>query len=67
MPRHPNPPSAVSDPSLADRLFAAVQYPLPHHALSRAVHWLARRRAPWLRRPLIRAFIRLFQRKQQHI
>lgn len=61
MPRHPNLPAAVSDPTLADRLFAALQYPLPHHALSRAVHWLARRRAPWLRRPLIRAFIRLFR------
>lgn len=47
--------------SLAARLFAALQYPLPQHALSRVVHWLTRRSAGPLKRAAIRAFIRLLK------
>lgn len=42
--------------SFAVRAGVALQYLLPQHAVTRAVHWLARRRAAWLRRALIRAF-----------
>ena len=43
------------------RLFALIQYPLPHHLLSRLVGRLADCRVPWLKNALIRAFIRQFE------
>lgn len=46
--------------TLAERAFVVLQYLLPHHLLSRAVGYLARCRLPWVRMPLIRAFIRVF-------
>ncbi|MGH7192784.1 MAG: archaetidylserine decarboxylase, partial [Candidatus Saccharimonadales bacterium] len=46
--------------SLADRLKAALQYPLPQHAISRAVHWLTRVRQPAFKNRITRSFIRRF-------
>ncbi|WP_290793850.1 phosphatidylserine decarboxylase, partial [Halomonas sp.] len=43
------------------RLFALIQYPLPHHLLSRLVGWLAECRTPWLKNALVQAFIRQFR------
>lgn len=43
------------------RPFALIQYPLPHHLLSRLVGRLASCRVPWLKNALIRAFIRQFE------
>jgi phosphatidylserine decarboxylase len=43
------------------RLFAGLQRLLPHHALSRAVGHVARSERPWVRRPLIHAFARLYR------
>ncbi|WP_275289396.1 archaetidylserine decarboxylase [Halomonas elongata] len=43
------------------KLFALIQYPLPHHLLSRLVGRLAECRLPWLKDVLIRAFIRQFK------
>jgi phosphatidylserine decarboxylase len=42
------------------RLFAGLQRLLPHHALSRGVGYLARSEHPWLRRPFIHTFARLY-------
>ena len=46
--------------ALAVRAFVALQYLLPQHAITRAVHWLARRRAAWLKGALIRGFCALY-------
>jgi phosphatidylserine decarboxylase len=43
------------------KLFSLIQYPLPHHLLSRLVGRLADCRLPWLKDALIRAFIRQFR------
>ncbi|MCA1770559.1 MAG: archaetidylserine decarboxylase, partial [Halomonas sp.] len=43
------------------RLFALIQYPLPHHLLSRLVGRLAECRIPWLKDALVQAFIRQFR------
>ena len=43
------------------RLFALIQYPLPHHLLSRLVGRLADCQQPWLKNALIQAFIRQFK------
>jgi phosphatidylserine decarboxylase len=43
------------------RLFVALQYLLPQHALSRLIGRLARARAAWLRRPLIAGFMRSYR------
>ncbi|WP_148254805.1 archaetidylserine decarboxylase [Aidingimonas lacisalsi] len=43
------------------KLFALIQYPLPHHLISRVVGMLADTRIDWLKRLLITAFIRRFQ------
>jgi len=43
-----------------DHLRAAVQAPLPHHALSRVVFRLTRCRARWVRRPLIHAVVKAY-------
>lgn len=42
--------------SLGDRLFAALQYPLPQHWLSRAMHFLTRIEHPGLKNAAIRRF-----------
>ncbi|HLY53472.1 MAG TPA: archaetidylserine decarboxylase [Steroidobacteraceae bacterium] len=39
------------------RLLVALQYLLPQHLLSRAVHWLARNRTRWIKNALIDNFI----------
>jgi phosphatidylserine decarboxylase len=41
----------------AARLFVALQYLLPQHLLSRAVHSLARNRIPWVKNALIDNFV----------
>ena len=43
------------------KLFALIQYPLPHHLLSRLVGRLAECRIPWLKNALVRRFIRQFK------
>lgn len=43
-----------------DKLFSLVQYPLPHHLISRLVGHLAECRTPWLKNLMIEQFIRLF-------
>ncbi len=52
-------------PRLAARLFAALQYLLPQHTLSGAVHGLARIRRGPLRTALIAAFVRAFAPEMQ--
>jgi phosphatidylserine decarboxylase len=47
-------------PRLRDRLFVAMQYPLPQHFLSRVVYRLTRSRSPLLKNALIRGFMRGF-------
>ena len=44
-----------------DKLFALIQYPLPHHLISRMVGWFAETRLGWLKNALIRAFIKRFK------
>ncbi|GHA95579.1 archaetidylserine decarboxylase [Modicisalibacter luteus] len=43
-----------------DQLFSLIQYPLPHHLISRLVGQLAECRTPWLKNLLIEQFIRVF-------
>jgi phosphatidylserine decarboxylase len=43
--------------SVIDRAFAAIQYVLPKHLLSRAMHALMRTRIGWLKNLLIRGFL----------
>lgn len=43
------------------KFFALIQYPLPHHLLSRLVGFLAECRVAWLKNALIRAFIKVFE------
>ena len=43
------------------KFFALIQYPIPHHLLSRLVGQLAECRQPWLKNALIRAFIKRFK------
>lgn len=47
--------------SLFDRIFALIQYPLPHHLLSRLVYWLTRCPWPPLKNIMIRVFIKHFR------
>ncbi|SOC57652.1 phosphatidylserine decarboxylase [Chromohalobacter canadensis] len=51
---------AVDMPVDRDELFARMQYPLPHHLISRGVGKLAESRTPWLKDLLIQRFIRTF-------
>ncbi|MGH8401265.1 MAG: archaetidylserine decarboxylase, partial [Gammaproteobacteria bacterium] len=46
--------------SSADRLKAGLQYPLPLHAISRAMYWLTRIRRPALKNWGTRSFIHRF-------
>ncbi len=48
-------------PALGARMFVALQYLLPQLLLSRCVGWIARARAAWIRKPLIRAFVRAYR------
>jgi len=50
-----------SSTSLSARLFVALQYLLPQQLLSRVVGGIARARAAWIRKPLIRAFVRAYR------
>lgn len=43
-----------------DKLFAALQYLAPQHALSRAAGWLARNRTPWIKNTFIEWFIKRY-------
>ncbi|WP_311946146.1 archaetidylserine decarboxylase [Halomonas piscis] len=47
--------------TLTQKAFALMQYPLPHHAISRLAGLLAECRSPGLKNALIRAFIRRFK------
>ncbi|MES9905486.1 MAG: archaetidylserine decarboxylase [Sedimenticola sp.] len=56
---HRSNPDAQS--SLVDRLFALLLYLLPHHILSRGMHWLTRCRWEPLKDQLIRGAIQLYK------
>jgi len=43
------------------KLFAGIQYPLPHHLISRMVGYLAQCRIGWLKDLLISQFIKVFK------
>jgi phosphatidylserine decarboxylase len=47
--------------ALPDQLFVLLQRLLPERLLGRGVYWLARQRSPWLRKLLIRSFIRFYK------
>lgn len=47
--------------SLVDRAFAALQYLLPQHLLSRGMHALTRSRVRWLKNLLIRGFLLIYE------
>jgi len=47
--------------SIAGRAFVALQHLLPQHLLSRLIGHIARARAGWIRRPLIRWFVRHYR------
>ena len=50
-------PPAVDADSAAARLFVALQYLLPQHALSQLVHYLTRCRTRWIKNALIDNFV----------
>jgi phosphatidylserine decarboxylase len=56
----PKLPDLSTPPSVADRLFIALQQVLPQHAATAAIHWLARVQNPLLRRALINGFLSLY-------
>lgn len=43
-----------------DKLFSLIQYPLPHHLISRLAGVLAECRTPWLKNLMIEQFIRIY-------
>ena len=45
---------------MSARLFVALQYLLPRHLLTAIVHRIARIRIPFIKNPLIRGFVRLY-------
>ncbi len=47
-------------PTLKQTLFALIQYPLPHHTLSRLMGKLTHCRTPWFKNLLIKGFVRLY-------
>lgn len=47
--------------SLLERLFVLLQYPLPHHRLSRLLGHLTQSRRPWIKNLLIRTFARIYR------
>jgi phosphatidylserine decarboxylase len=46
--------------SLGARLFVALQHLLPQHSITRFIYLTARIRTPWLKRLLIRGFLKLY-------
>jgi len=54
-------PEVVSDVTLGDRLFAALQYVLPKQALSRMIYRVMRIESPRIKRLLITNFLRGYQ------
>lgn len=50
----------MNEPTLTQRLFIALQYCLPQHAVSRLVGFLAESEIPWLKNFLIKTFARFF-------
>ncbi|MDH5301816.1 MAG: archaetidylserine decarboxylase [Gammaproteobacteria bacterium] len=48
------------DAKLTDYVKALPQYLLPHHLLSRGMHWLARQETPWLKNLIIRFIYKKF-------
>lgn len=46
--------------TLPQKAFSLLQYPLPHHAISRLTGTFAQSEAPWLKNMLIKAFIKRF-------
>lgn len=52
-------PIDTDEASLGDRLFALLQYVLPHHALSRLMLWATRSEWRWLKSLLIENIVRL--------
>lgn len=51
----------MTDATLGDKLFAAIQQALPTRALSSGMHKLTRIEAPWFKDAFIRIFMRLFK------
>src|SRR5437868_10446533 len=49
---------ATPDASTGDKLFAALQYVLPKHLLSRFIYSVMRCEAPAIRKPIIANFLR---------
>lgn len=43
-----------------DKSFSHIQYPLPHHLISRLAGYLAECRTPWLKNLMIEQFIRIY-------
>jgi len=54
-------PERVPIATLSDRLFAAFQYALPKHALSRVIYGVARTESPAMKTLLITAFLRKYR------
>ncbi|UYF98601.1 archaetidylserine decarboxylase [Halomonas sp. GD1P12] len=46
--------------TLSQKAFSLLQYPLPHHAISRLTGAFAQSETPWLKNALIKAFIKRF-------
>ncbi|MFG6666807.1 archaetidylserine decarboxylase [Halomonas sp. HNIBRBA4712] len=46
--------------TLSQKIFSLIQYPLPHHGISRLTGAFARSETPWLKNALIKAFIKRF-------
>lgn len=59
--RRDNDRSLTSQARITEHLQALALYPLPQHAISRLVHAVTRCQRRWVKRPLIRWFIRRFR------
>jgi phosphatidylserine decarboxylase len=61
------PPVTPGAPSVThgDRLFAALQYVLPQHALSRLIYAATRSRAPWIKESILRIFLKGYRVNMQ--
>ncbi|MBZ5486601.1 phosphatidylserine decarboxylase [Halomonas aquamarina] len=46
--------------TLSQKIFSLIQYPLPHHAISRLTGYFARSEVSWLKNALIKVFIKRF-------
>ena len=51
---------SLPDTSFSDRCKGWLQYPLPHHVISRFTHWLTRIRQPAIKNWMIRGFVKRF-------